>query len=101
MKTLVSNASDEEQVKKAKDHVRRGREQELADIYTVLSTRQGRRFYWKYLSFCKVFETSFNHSGSITAFNEGMRNVGLKLLSDMNEACPDVYAVIQKESKEN
>lgn len=101
MNSLVKNAADEEQVKKAESKLKRVRERELADIHQILQSQYGRRFYWRYLTECKVFETSFSHSGSITAFNEGVRNVGLKLLTDLNEASPDSYLTMLKESKEN
>ena len=100
MKALVKNAADREQVEDAEKSEQRRRERELADIYSILQTPGGRRFVWRYLGLCNVFKTSFNHSGSITAFNEGSRNIGLMLLDDVNEASPDSLTVMMKEAKE-
>lgn len=97
-KPLVKNAADESQVKGAESKRKRVREQELEDTKWILSTRQGRRFFWKLLTQCHVFETSFT-GNSQTFFNEGERNVGLKLISDLNESDPDAYLKMLKESK--
>lgn len=100
MKPVVKNAADEGQVKDAEKKAKSQREQELEDVRSLLATQHGRRFIWRYLSACGVFTSSWNHSGSIMCFNEGQRNIGLKLLSDVNEASPDAYLVMMKEAKE-
>lgn len=76
------------------------RDQALSDVALIMGTRPGRRFLWRYLAKTYLFQTSFNNSGSITAFNEGMRNVGLMMLADINEAAPEKYLEMLKESKE-
>ena len=83
--SLVRNAADAQQVEDAKQKVESKNDQRLNDIREVLNTRRGRRFYWRYLEICGVFRTS-NADASQIFFNEGMRNVGLQLLADVNEA---------------
>lgn len=97
--SYVKNAADETQVREADGKVKRGRERELNDICALLSTREGRRFIWRYLGKCGVFTTSFHNSGSVTAYNEGGRNIGLMLLADVNDASPDAYLTMMKENK--
>lgn len=97
---VVSNAADEGQVKEAAVKVKRGRNQEIQDIAFILGDKRGRRFYWRYLSSCGVYKSSADNSGSWTYFNEGRRNVGLSLMADMDEAAPEAYALMLKESKE-
>ena len=99
MKPLVKNAADEKQVKAAQNAVNDLRKQELEDLKFILQTPQGRRFVWRYLGVCGVFEISFT-GNSETFFKEGKRNVGLMLLSDVNEAHPEAYLEMLKESKE-
>lgn len=99
-KVIVSNAADEGQVKEASVKVKKGRNQEIQDIAFILNDKRGRRFFWRYLSTCGVFKSSADNSGSWTYFNEGRRNVGLQLLSDMDEAAPEAYSLMLKESKE-
>lgn len=97
-KSLVGNAADRKQVKDAKGKEKLSRERELQDIKQVLSTRNGRRFYWNLLGFCGVFESSFT-GNSQTFFLEGKRTVGLKLLADLNEADPESYLKMMQEAK--
>jgi hypothetical protein len=99
MKPLVKNAADEEQVREAKGKAKLGRDRELDDVREILSSPAGRRFYWRYLEECKLYKQCADHSGSWTYFNEGQRNIGLKLLSDLNEACPEAYLVMLKEKE--
>jgi hypothetical protein len=97
-KPLVTNAADESQVKAAVQKLRRRRQQELNDVRAVLSTREGRRMFWRYLDFCGVYRTSFQGQFQ-TFFNEGQRNVGLVLLSDVNEADPKAHALMLEEDR--
>lgn len=97
-KALVKNAADPEQVKEAADKEKFKREHEIDDVRYILASQQGRRFIWKYLDFCGVFRTSFT-GNSETFFKEGIRNVGLKILADLNEADPMAYVKILDENK--
>lgn len=94
----MKNAADQEQVAAAKEKQLRGRERELEDVRLVLGTPQGRRLFWRYLEECGVFRTSFT-GNSTTFFNEGQRNIGLKIMADINDADPAFLAVMTKESK--
>lgn len=98
--TRVHNAADESQVTNAKKRELRGEELSLDDLRRILETDYGRRFVWGLLGKCGVFELSFNNSGSITAFNEGQRNVGLKYFSDVMKQFPDLYLRMAQEAKQ-
>jgi hypothetical protein len=98
-KPFVQNAANEKQVKNAELKERDLRRQELEDMRFILSTPQGRRFIWRYLTRCGVFALSYSHSGSETAFNEGQRNIGLKLMAELSEADASAYVTILKENK--
>lgn len=93
------NAADESQVKEAGKKEKNKRNQEIDDVNFVLSSKQGRRLFWRYISRCGVFKTSMTGNNS-TFFNEGERNIGLLLLADVNEAAPDAYVLMQKEANE-
>lgn len=97
-KPLVKNAADKAQVKAAEYKQKRGRERELDDVRSVLSSAEGRRFVWRYLGEAGVFKTSF-HGNLETFINEGQRMIGLKLLSDINEANPNAYVQMLEESR--
>jgi hypothetical protein len=98
-KPLVSNAADPDQVRAASKKEKNSRELELTDFAHVMSTPQGRRFIWRLLDETGFQKSSFT-GNSATFFNEGMRNVGLKIWADMNEACPDRYIEMLSEARQ-
>lgn len=73
--------------------------QATEDLKWLLAHRQGRRIAWQWLADAGVFRSTFNHSGSVMAFNEGQRCQGLKLLTAIMEHAPDAFTLMQKEAK--
>jgi hypothetical protein len=70
------------------------------DMKWLLSSKKGRRILWQLMSWTGVFRLSFNHSGSIMAFNEGARYVGLALMQQVVDADPMAYATMTKEQQD-
>jgi len=99
-KAFVDNASDEKQIEAAGKKEKFFEDQKLDDIKEVLSTEAGRRFVWRMLDFCGVFKSSLADEHMIY-FNEGIRNVGLRLLEDITLVGLDAYMLILKENQEN
>ncbi len=93
------NAANPEHVSQAKREQADGRERELNDVAFVMSSKEGRRFFDRYQKLCHAHETSFTGNNS-TFFNEGERNIGLRMLADVNEACPELYIELMKEKLE-
>lgn len=75
------------------------RQQELDDIEKQMKTRSGRRLMWRLLEMAGVFRSSFSTDASVMAFQEGKRNQGLVLLSDIMAVDPDGYILMAKEAK--
>lgn len=76
------------------------RANELEDLKSLLKSETGRRFCWKIMEQAHVFSSSFDRDNQhATAFREGERNMGLMLLADIMEACPDRYLQMQREAK--
>lgn len=69
-----------------------------ADFLWLMEDERGRRFVWELLEHAGVFRISFNQNSMTTAFNEGCRNFGLKVLAQVHELCPDRYAQMLKEN---
>lgn len=92
------NAADEQQLADSKKRNKAGRDQELDDLRTVLGTPQGRRFYWRTLGECGIYRTSYTGSSNSTCFNEGKREIGLRLMADLMEAAPEKYILMQQEA---
>lgn len=76
------------------------RQEELNDIRALMTSPAGRRFAWRMLDRCGVYQTSFT-GNSGTFFKEGERNVGLWLLADIHEVALDEFLVMMKEAKRN
>jgi hypothetical protein len=49
------------------------------------------------MEFTGVDRSSFHTSGSVMSFNEGMRNVGLKMIDQALQADPKLYTTMLEE----
>ena len=76
------------------------RRKELDDLRWLLAHPQGRRIAGRILSDAGVFRSSFNHSGSVMAFNEGRRQTGLWLTAELLEAAPEGYFKVLKQGQQ-
>jgi hypothetical protein len=94
----MTNAADRDAIKRAEVVNKTAREQELNDFRHIMQTPEGRRWMWRMLGVTGVFRTSFT-GNSTTFFNEGMRNIGLILMTDLNEACPERYQQMMNEAR--
>lgn len=72
--------------------------QDIADFKWLMSDHRGRRFVWRTLGHCRLFQPSIGPTDAITNYNEGQRNVGLLLLSQVNDLTPSLYAVMAAEN---
>lgn len=98
-KALVGNAADPQQVAQAEQKEKQRERRRIADIQTVLATRPGRRFLWALLCECGIFQSEFHQNGSFQYFVGGIRNVGCKLLAEIEEADPTAYQTMAIEAK--
>lgn len=98
-RALVKNAADEKQVKAAGDKEKRGREQELNDVRALMTSREGRRFMYRLINhLCHFDAISATQSGSWTYFQDGERNIGRLIKSDIYEASIDAFHLMEKEN---
>lgn len=66
-------------------------EQHNEDLRIVLAIPEGRRFIWRLLSECHVYQSPFNPNGSIQAQNIGRTDVGRQLIAWLGEVDPVAY----------
>lgn len=99
MRQEVKNAANESQVEKAKTAEERERELELADLRFVVSSPQGRRLIWRLLKHCRVFNSVFNNSGSVTYYHSGMQDVGHFIQAEVIEAKKEAYFEMMRENE--
>lgn len=99
MDSAVKNAADKKQVKRAKQREEFRRDNEIEDLRMVLSEPHGRRVLWRYLEACQVFNFGFQTDARYEAFVNGQRNIGGKILADIEEVEPGLFAELSKEMK--
>jgi hypothetical protein len=94
------NTADQKFVDKMdkKDKSRQNIEKD--DLVFLLSHRQGRRYLWRLMAKCGVYQISAVTSGSTTYYNEGRREIGLNILNEIMEFDPESYLLMIKENKE-
>lgn len=97
-KPLVNNAADEEQLKEAKISLKLTRDTELNDLRFILSHTQGRRFFYRLLEQCKVFNSVWEASAKIH-YNSGRQDVGHFIQAEIVEADQDAYFKMLTEAK--
>ena len=70
------------------------------DVKWLMGSKRGRRILWRFLDRAGVYRSSFHQNSMTMAFNEGVRNEGLRLLATINTAAPDLFATMTKEANE-
>lgn len=70
---------------------------EEEDITWLMSSKRGRRIVFRLLGYSGIYDTSFNTNSQVTAFNEGRRNEGLRLLGQVSQFCPENYLKMLRE----
>lgn len=77
------------------------RKEELNDIRQIMAILPGRRFIGRILAEARIHQTSFAGQSNQTVFNEGQRNLGLFVLREITEACPELLIKMMQEGFEN
>ena len=85
--------------KRRSDDLKLERDREIDDFKYLMEQPQGRRFIWRLLDKAGVFRSSFSLNGLEMSFKEGNRNLGIFLVSEAHEHCPDRYVQMMKEHK--
>jgi len=97
MTTLVDNAADRNQVRRAEKKRRQQRVNELADLRHVLKDAAARRVLWRLLEHCGVFRSIW-HPSALIHFNEGKRDTGLFLMRELADAEPNALLTMMAEA---
>lgn len=70
----------------------------IQDLVFLVSSERGRAFLWKVLGDCNVFGASFVPDPLVTAFNEGRRNIGHRLLEEVLTLDPRAFTMMREEN---
>lgn len=93
------DTSDKEQVNRARKKASRTRTDRLEFVKAAMTMPQGRAWFYDLLIRCHVFNTPFDDDPCRHAFRAGEANIGLQVLSDIQESAPDDYTKMIKENK--
>ena len=94
----MDSAADRKSIRRREKQARIDAASSAAVIRNVMSTVEGRAWLWSFLSDCHIFSTSFTGDALTSAFAEGERNVGQRLLNTITSTCPDEYIQAMRES---
>lgn len=98
MSERAFDAGEQHSVEKRASDIKR-RTKDADDLFAeMLKLKQGRRWVWALLEHTGVFRSSYRQDALAMAFCEGERNVGLRLLADLNRLAPQAYALMQAEN---
>jgi hypothetical protein len=70
-----------------------------AVVEYIMNHPQGREFIWGLLGDCGLYRSSW-HPSELIHFNEGRRDVGLRVLDEIMRRCPMAYLDMQREAIE-
>lgn len=93
------DTSDREQVNKARKKASRTRADRLKFVEAAMTMEQGRAWFYDFLIRCHVFNTPFDDDPYRHAYRAGEANVGLQVLSDIQEAASANYIKMIQENK--
>lgn len=75
------------------------RDRREKDLRELMALPAFRRYAWDLLSYCRVFSDGWDASARIH-FNAGQRNVGLRAFAEIQQTCPEQYALMAQEQFE-
>lgn len=94
------NAADAASVNKQRKKSARHKYDRLEVVKALLQNRPTRQWLWEILEFCAVYNQTFvQGQPDSSAFAEGRRSVGNRLLADLIEADEEGYLRMLKEGK--
>lgn len=94
------DAGDAGAVAERGESLAKEQERRAAGLRYILADRRGRDWLWSLLEGCRLYESSFT-GDERTVFNEGMRNVGLKVLDEITATAPDALVTMIMENRDD
>jgi hypothetical protein len=75
-------------------------ELEAKDFVWLMEGPRGRRIVYRLLSRCGVFRTSFSPNAMEMARQEGLKQLGYWILSEIERLCPAFYTTMLEEKRQ-
>jgi len=97
-RSLVRNAADPEQVKRAARRERRTEEQVLGALEAVMRTAEGRLVMWDLLSRCGIYGSIWHPSAEIH-YRAGKQDMGHEIQALILRSSEDLYELMAREAR--
>jgi hypothetical protein len=96
----VRRRSEEEESAKAKHDAREEikRKNEMAELKEILNNAKVRTFLYRMMGRCKMFNDSFSPNAAVMAYQVGQSSAGKMIYSEISEAWPEAWLVMQEEA---
>lgn len=93
------DTSDPVQVNTARKKSARTRADRLEFVHAAMTTPQGRAWFYDLIVRCHIFNRAFDPDPYIHAYKAGEVNIGLQILSDIQDGASDNYVLMIEENK--
>lgn len=94
----MSEITEKSPEEKQKERAERKRQREISDIKSVIKLPEGRRMFWRVMARSGIFKMSYTGEINSTMFNEGRRDIGNWLFSELFEANPNAFTQMSQEN---
>jgi hypothetical protein len=95
---VTPSAADRKSIRRLEKLAEAQAAADAAVVRNLMSTVEGRAWVWRFLGQCHIFSSSFTGEALSSAFREGERNVGQRLLNQVTDTCPDEYIQAMREA---
>jgi hypothetical protein len=97
--TIPFDSGDADSVKDRNAAIKGAVARRRLGLRAILEDPNSRAYLWDLMAFCKIFQSTMT-GNSFTYFNEGMRNVGLRIMADINGVDPAFLTRMMTENGE-
>jgi hypothetical protein len=95
---MTYNANNRKDIRRAEKAAALEQEKRVNFIVAAMSTEQGRAWFHRLLSDCRIFSDPFTGDALLEAHNKGERNIGLRVFADIMANCPSYYVTMMTEA---
>lgn len=96
----VFDAGDADAVRGREKLTKEAERKRLNGLKVIVENEDARAWLWDLMGFCGIARSSFT-GNSTTFFNEGQRNVGLKVQAELVKYFPERYITMMKEGEKH
>lgn len=97
---MTYNASDRKDIRRAEKFAKSQHQLRLDFIRTSMASSSGRAWFFDLLSRCHLFHVLPPTNPLAREFEQGERNIGITIYTDILTSCPDLYLLMLSEAQQ-